>query len=183
MRNQSDGDKWIPGMKRRIEQGGQQYRSPASSLETRTRTKLTGKETWYKEVKKRKRDEFDEMDAVQKKKYKNTEKREQQVEKKGPIAVMFVPYTEGGELARRLREVEIEQEKSSGFRIKIVERLGMRLVDMLHRANPWQGQDCQRPKCLLCRTKISTERNMDQDCTKRCIVYETWCLTCERRDR
>ena len=124
MRNQSDGDKWIPGMKRRIEQGGQQYRSPASSLETRTRTKLTGKETWYKEVKKRKRDQYNEMDAVQQKKYKSTEKREQQVEKKGPIAVMFVPYTEGGELARRLREVEIEQEKSSAFRIKIVERSG-----------------------------------------------------------
>ena len=24
---------------------------------------------------------------------------------------------------------------------------------------------------------------MEQDCTKRCIVYETWCITCERRER
>ena len=174
---------WKRRILRRLEQGGQQYRSAASSLGTRTRTKLTGKETWYKEEKKRKRDKYDEMDEVQSKKHKSNEPRKQQAEKKAPVAVMFVPYTEGGELARRLREVEMEQEKASGFRIKIVERSGMRLVDMLHRANPWQGQDCKRPKCLLCKTKIATEKNMEQDCTKRCIVYETWCLTCERRDR
>ena len=132
---------------------GQQYRSAAGSLGTRPRTKLTDKETWYKEEKKRKRDQNDEMYEVQRKKYKSTVKREQRTERKGAR----------GELARRLREVEKEQEKSTGFRTKIVERSGMRLVDMLHRANPWQGQDCRRPKCLLSRTKITIQKNMDQD--------------------
>ena len=23
---------------------------------------------------------------------------------------------------------------------------------------------------------------MEQDCKKRCIVYETWCIICERRE-
>ena len=70
-------------------------------------------------------------------------------------------------------------EKQTGYRIKIVERTGTKLVDMLHRANPWQGQDCQRQGCLLCSTKIRTGRNLEQECTQRCLVYETWCLNCE----
>ena len=42
----------------------------------------------------------------------------------------------------------------TGYRIKIVERGGKKLVDILHKANPWAGQDCQREGCLLCKTKI-----------------------------
>ena len=30
----------------------------------------------------------------------------------------------------------------TGYRLKIVERGGTKLVDMLHKANPWAGQDC-----------------------------------------
>ena len=63
-----------------------------------------------------------------------------------------------------------------------MERTGTKLVDMLHRANPWQGKDCQRPGCLLCSTKIRTGRKMEQDCTQRCLVYETWCLSCEEEE-
>ena len=94
---------------------------------------------------------------------------------------MFVPYTHGGELARRLREAEMKLEEQTGIRIKIVERTGTQLVDILHRSNPWQGQDCQCEDCLLCKTKMKVEKLKNQDCTKRCLVYETWCLTCEER--
>ena len=99
------------------------------------------------------------------------------------ISVMFVPQTEGGELARRLRETEIEMEKQSGFRIKIVERTGLKIVDLLHKADPWQGADCQRESCLLCRTKMKTEKNTQQECTRRNIVYENWCMTCENEEK
>ena len=67
-------------------------------------------------------------------------------------------------------------------KIKIVERTGRKLVDLLHKADPWQGADCSREKCLLCSTKQKTGKMMQQDCTKRCIIYETWCLNCERKD-
>ena len=30
------------------------------------------------------------------------------------------------------------------------------LVDILHKADPWAGQDCLRPQCMLCKTKIKT---------------------------
>ena len=98
------------------------------------------------------------------------------------MSVMFVPYTKGGELAKRLRTAEEELQKQTGVKIKIVERSGRKLVDILHRADPWLGKDCGRPQCLLCETKMKTEKDMRQDCTKRCVIYETWCMTCEEKE-
>ena len=96
---------------------------------------------------------------------------------------MFVPFTKDGELTRRMKEAENELGRQTGVKIKIVERTGTRLVDLLHKSDPWQGEDCQRPLCILCQTKMKTNKNGRQDYTKRCIVYETWCMTCEERDR
>ena len=98
------------------------------------------------------------------------------------ISVMFIPFTRGGELARRMREAEEEMGKRTGYKIKVVERTGTKLEDILHKANPWQGQDCEREGCLICKKKMKTLKNMEQDCKKRCIVYETWCMTCERKE-
>ena len=72
-------------------------------------------------------------------------------------------------------------ESMTGYRIKIVERGGQKLVDILHKANPWAGQDCTREGCLLCKTKKEECLTNSQDCKKRNLVYETECLTC--RDR
>ena len=91
------------------------------------------------------------------------------------IAVMFV--------ARRLHEVETDIEKQTGNKLKIVERSGVKLIDLLHRSDPWEGKDCERNGCILCRTKQKTGRYLEQDCHRRCVVYETWCLTCESRDK
>ena len=115
-------------------------------------------------------------------KKRKEDKNDEEVVKDRTVSVMFVPYTKGGELARRLRAAEEDLQKQTGVKIKIVERSGRKLVDILHRADPWQGQDCGRPQCLLCETKIKTEKNLRQDCTKRCIIYETWCMTCEDRE-
>ena len=66
-------------------------------------------------------------------------------------------------------------------KIKIVEKAGLKLQDLLHKADPWQGMDCQRAGCLLCLTKLATGRQLGQDCHKRNVVYETSCLTCARK--
>ena len=42
---------WKRRLQRRKEQSGMVYRSAESSLALRTKTKLTGKETWYKDQK------------------------------------------------------------------------------------------------------------------------------------
>ena len=62
-----------------------------------------------------------------------------------------------------------------------MERSGNKLEDFLTRNNPWKGMDCGRPNCLLCNTKTITGKNLKQDCSKRNILYEIKCLTCEKR--
>ena len=174
---------WKRRLERREEECGGSYRSAGNSLKTRARKKLTGKEDWYKESSKRKRVEEEEMeDEEVKKKGSSKRMRKEPTPKSNTIAVMFVPYTIGGSLARRLREEEEKLEKQTGYRIKIVERAGSKLVDLLHRANPWKGKDCERAGCLLCLTKMKTGKDMDQDCTQRCLVYESWCMTCEDKE-
>ena len=78
-------------------------------------------------------------------------------------SVMFVPHTPGSELAKRLRENEEQLVKLTGSKIKIVERTGTKLQDLLTRANPWTGSDCERENYLLCYTKLRTEKNKTQD--------------------
>ena len=97
-------------------------------------------------------------------------------------SVLFVPHTNGSILAKKLREAEEMMENLTGYRLKIVERSGLKLEDILHKSKPWQGQDCDRPGCLLCTTKMKTEKNLSQDCHKRNVVYETWCMLCQERD-
>ena len=107
---------------------------------------------------------------------------EEQDQGKPVKAVMFVPYTVGSELAKRLRDAEGKLETLTGYRLKIVERAGTNLVDILTKSDPWQGKDCERAGCLLCLTKSRTGKQMTQDCTRRSLVYETWCMTCLEKD-
>ena len=67
----------------------------------------------------------------------------------------------------------------TGRKMKIVEKAGRKLVDLLTRKDPWKGEDCQRDNCLLCMTKVITNKEMQKDCTKRNLIYEVKCLTCE----
>jgi hypothetical protein len=97
-------------------------------------------------------------------------------------AAMFVPYTGGSALAKVLRDIEYDMEKLYGHRLKIVEHPGLKLEDILTQSNPWKGQQCGRENCLLCETKRYTGKNKTQDCTKRSVVYQTYCITCEERE-
>ena len=95
---------------------------------------------------------------------------------------MFVPFTKNGELAKQLRENEESLSNLTGTRIKIVERAGIKLQDLLTTSNPWKGADCGRQNCLLCLTKQITNKNLTQECTRRSLVYETRCLSCEQEE-
>ena len=61
--------------------------------------------------------------------------------------------------------------------MKIVERAGGKIVDLLHKSNPWEDMDCQREKCLMCKTAMKEEGKLE-NCKKRCIVYEIHCVEC-----
>ena len=172
---------WKRKMKRREDEGAI-YRSAQSTLVQRCRKKLMEKTTWYK---KRKRGEQEDEDkekeiGVKPKRFKNMkeEKRNPKKQQEKAKAVLFTPYTNHSELAKKLREAEEKLEELTGYRLKIVERAGFKLEDLLHKSDPWQGQDCGRELCLLCETKQKTGKQKSQDCTKRSCVYEIWCMKC-----
>ena len=142
-----------------------------------------GKEEWFRgKREKRKRDDQEVVSPGKRRKKEQKHEGEQEKESR-IVSVLFVPFTPHGELARRLTEAEKEMEKQTGIRVKIVEKAGTKLIDMLHKADPWQGKDCGRELCLLCSTKMETEKGMEQDCTRRNIVYETWCRSCEEKEK
>ena len=186
---------WRRKLERREKQGQRQYLEAMETLEKRTNDQLLEKTNWYKGDKKRKRENMESKFKYNPPPTKRRKRVHQQRVgcKKNNIkginskpqqrvkAVMFVPYTKHSELANRLRENEEKMESMSGYRMKIVERGGSKLVDILHKANPWAGEDCQRKRCLLCTTKQMEGKENSQDCKRRNCVYETTCLTCKKR--
>ena len=150
---------WIRKRRRREEQGVRFYRSAASTLSGRIRRKILDPVNWFRpkdkieeEGKEKVTSEREVHGFKKKRKFESDEKLnrvEKKQKKEDPKAVMFCPYTPGGELAKRLREVEFDMEKSSGYKIKIVEESGEKVLDVLHSSNPWKGEDCGREKCML----------------------------------
>ena len=51
-------------------------------------------------------------------------------------AVMFIPYTTGSRLAKNLREAEEKLGSLTGYRLKMVEKAGDKLEDLLTKSNP-----------------------------------------------
>ena len=91
-------------------------------------------------------------------------------------SVLFLEQTPNGELARRFREAEIELAKLTGFRIKIVERNGTKVKNILHVTNPWAEGMCERAGCYPCSTGET------KCCYKRNIVYTNTCRQCTGAD-
>ena len=118
---------------------------------------MLGKTSWYKTNQKRKAEdeesEFKYTPALKKRKQVNNIKKVKGAARSKIKSVMFVPFTKHSELASRIRDNEERMEQMTGYKLKIVERGGTKLVDILHKANPWAGEDCERKNCLLCRTK------------------------------
>ena len=179
---------WMRKRKRREQEGKGFYRGAESTLKGRIRKKLLDPVTWFKS--KPEEDTEIEKEHQEKSGRERLKKRKSEEEhggrnmrmKEEPKAVMFCPYTPGGDLAKRLRDVEENMEKNTGYRIKIVEEAGEKILDILHSSNPWKGEICGRSNCWLCETKEMTEKGKKQDCSKRSIVYETWCETCLRQE-
>ena len=65
-------------------------------------------------------------------------------------SVLFVAPTPGGVLAKELRKREAELNKNSQERIKIVEKGGMKIKDILCSKNPFQNKKCFQKTCALC---------------------------------
>ena len=77
--------------------------------------------------------------------------------------VMFVPFTKHSELALRLRDNEAKMQELTVYRIKIVKKGETKMVDLLHKANPWTGKDFMSKGCPLCKSRREEARKDKQD--------------------
>ena len=83
--------------------------------------------------------------------------------------VIFVPNTKGGLLVGKLREDEDRMAGVTGFRIKLQEAGGSKLIDSFDK-DLGKGQHCGRKPCPPCDKR--------QICRSRNLVYESSCMTC-----
>ena len=90
--------------------------------------------------------------------------------------VLFVEQTKGGELARRMRQAEEKLSRMTGWKIKIVEKSGRTLKQILVKSNPWATGMCDRLDCYPC-----SAGDADKDCHKRNILYESSCIPCNNK--
>ena len=121
------------------------FRSGQSSLKTRSDRKLMEKYDWFKK-KYNIEDDNDNDDSKVKnekkslnwKHYKRRKQNAAALEKEDtdkkdapPKAVLFVQYTNKGELASEIRKIILELKPWTNINIKVVERSGQKLEDIL----------------------------------------------------
>ena len=81
-------------------------------------------------------------------------------------AVLFVPCTPGGILQRRIQEVEDKFTAGTKLkRIRVVERGGTKLKDLLCAGDPWSNLRCERKDCLPCGCREDDRTGIN--CQKR----------------
>ena len=100
-------------------------------------------------------------------------------------SVFFVPPTPGGVLAKELRERELELNKNSRERIKIVESGGIKMKNILTVKNPFQKTSCTQKWCPICQKSENCKNNFEErniPCNTNNIGYRWICETCQDRN-
>ena len=96
-------------------------------------------------------------------------------------AVLFVPYTRGGVLQKKLQEVEDKYVAGTNKKkIKMVERGGVRLRDLLCQKDAWSKRRCEIGSCLPCQSK---EKDGGISCQKESITYRIICTECGKNGK
>ena len=134
---------WMRKRRRRQAEGRDFYRGAASTLRQRMRKKLLDPVNWYKEKKRIEGNELEEEKpqkmsttrGLKRKKIIEEKRQESKRRKDDPKAVIFCPYTHAGELAKQLQELETDLERTTGYRVKVVEEAGEKIQDILHSSN------------------------------------------------
>ena len=95
--------------------------------------------------------------------------------------IMFVPHTQGGKLARTIQESEDKFSRlHKTARVKVMERGGKKIVDILSKKDPWAPGKCDREGCMVCNSLRveKKDKNKSATCSKESIVYKISCDTC-----
>ena len=100
-------------------------------------------------------------------------------------SVLFVAPTPGGVLAKQLRQREAELNKNNKERIKIEEKGGLKIKDILGSKNPFQKLKCAQKTCPLCTSSKYIETSEEEvkiPCNSNNIGYRWTCLTCKDKN-
>ena len=145
------------------------HKGAAEGAVERRRKKLVGKSSWFKSSPKQK------ARAERPGKRKAEDVGDKPL---SPVAVLFVPQTPQGALAKKLTQQEVWLTQLSQEKIKVVERSGCTIRQLLIRSNPWGQGHCGRPEgeCPPCDTGDGKQR-----CQQRSVLYETFCTRCKER--
>ena len=95
--------------------------------------------------------------------------------KAGATATLFVPTTQGSQLAKGIRIVLIKHPGPIGTTTKVVEKPGMAIHTSLSSNNPFPRKQCGRNKCPYLRDNKPCLEN----CSKENITYRAECIRCE----
>ena len=168
---------------KRKEKGQKKFRKAAQTLRTRIQNQLMEKTTWFKPKKDKEKEKgtlktFKENKCTKGNKWKENKSEKEKVT---PLAVMYVPFTHGSKLAKEIRKVVEELRPYTQISLKIVKRSGHKIVDSLHRSNPWENSMCERTGCFNCSISQKDQKSKFKSCKRRSIIYQTWCETCRLR--
>ena len=89
-------------------------------------------------------------------------------------SVVFVPSTPGSRLAKQLQRQEEENNQGRLHRIKIVEKTGVTIRNLLAKNYPWGVENCGQTDCFQC----STCPDPRFSCRRPGIGYTLTCLMC-----
>ena len=89
-------------------------------------------------------------------------------------SVVFVPATPGSRLQKLLQKKEKENNQGRIHRIRIVEKSGVTVRNVLARNYPWEVSYCQQDDCFQCSTCPTPKYS----CRKPGIGYKITCLKC-----
>ena len=93
--------------------------------------------------------------------------------------MLFVPPTPRGILVKELRKREDELCKNNSDRIKIVEKAGMKLENILVKKNPFKKTKCEEKSCVLCK---NTSKEQTVFCNSNNVGYRWICTTCKDKN-
>ena len=179
---------------RKLEQKGKGriHRNAAKSLSKKYKKKVIAKSTWYlsKKEKGEGEDNYSSEKAARTKSPppsnklglrakcgKNRDTAIATSTAEPTVSVLFIPYTVGGELARRLKAAEADLSKLLKDKVKIVEQTGQTMTSLLTKADP-STASCGREKCVVCKDEKQRGK-----CKARSVTYQTSCDTCSARGR
>ena len=98
--------------------------------------------------------------------------------KKQFTSVLFVPPTPGGELAKRLKQRELELNSGHKMNIKILEKGGIKVKNILVKKDPFPALKCNESNCPFCIQSPQILTHEKQTCSAHNVGYRFQCQDC-----